>query len=167
MSSAGSPHHRILECLLKRPVNLIADFFDRGFVSDNQCLAKVWLLPFPVDSLAGGPSEGIQCSVPLRIDPHKLQLFPASFHHILNAEIKFTAHDHCVWLSRQFVQEIEGHRVDFVVNVQAWATRLAVFAWSSKGAHHLIYFLWSFIMTSMKSSTVANCDQPSPRYLWL
>lgn len=53
MSSASSPYHSILKCLLQRPVNLIADFFDRRFVSHNQCLAKIWLFPFPVDALAG------------------------------------------------------------------------------------------------------------------
>ena len=52
MSGASSPYHGILECLLERPVNLIADFLDRRFVSNDQGLAEVWLFPFPVKSLA-------------------------------------------------------------------------------------------------------------------
>lgn len=69
---------------------------------------------------------GIACSAPLRIDPHQLQLLPASLHHVLNAKIKLAAHDHSVRLSGQLIKEIERHRVNLVVNVQAKVTSLVV-----------------------------------------
>ena len=47
MPCACPPHHGVLKRLLERPVDLIADLLDGRFVSNDECLAEVWLLPLP------------------------------------------------------------------------------------------------------------------------
>lgn len=98
MPRAGSPDHGILEGLLQRPMDLVADFLDRGLISDDQCFAEVGLFSFPTWLLEWKRSV-YRGFVPFRVYPHELQLLPASLNHVLDAKIELTAHDYCVWFS--------------------------------------------------------------------
>lgn len=50
MSRAGSPNHSVFECLLQRPMDLVADAFNRGVIPHNQCFAEVRVFPLAVKS---------------------------------------------------------------------------------------------------------------------
>lgn len=98
----GSPDHGVLERVLQRPVHLITHILDRRLVPYDECFAKVRLLPFS-----------------LGVDPHQLQFLPASIDDILDSQVELAAHDDCVRLASQLVQEVQRDRVDLVVDIQA------------------------------------------------
>lgn len=95
---------------------------------------------------------------------------PASVHHVLDAEVEFAGHYHGVGFAGEGVEVGEGDGIDFVVDVEArresrrprnkglgkWDGENRVReAGGLANPYHLMYFLWSFMITSMKSSTVA------------
>lgn len=57
-------------------------------------------------------------AIPLGVYAHQPQFLPAPLHHVLDAEIEFTAHDDCVGFPSQLVQEIQGDGIDLVVDVE-------------------------------------------------
>ena len=70
MPRTRAPHHRILERLLQRTMNLIAHILDGGPRPHDQSLAEV-----RINTLA------------LRVDAHQSQLLPAALNHVLDAQI--------------------------------------------------------------------------------
>ena len=96
----GSPDHGVLERVLQRPVHLITHILDRGLVAYDESFAEVGLFPFS-----------------LGVDPHQLQLLPASVDDILDPQVELAAHDDRVRLSSQLVQEVQRDRVDLVVDI--------------------------------------------------
>lgn len=101
MPRTGAPHQRVLERLLERTMNPIADILNRTITPHDQRLAKV-----RVDTFS------------LRVQPDQSQLLPAPIHHVLDTQVQLATHDDRVGLARQLVQEIERYAVDLVVHVQ-------------------------------------------------
>lgn len=86
---------------------------------------------------------------------------PASLHYVLDTKIQLAAHDDGVVLAGKLVEEVEGDGVDFVVDVEAEDdVSASYYDGKERSIYHLMYFRWSFMITSMKSSTVAiDCEQ--------
>ena len=83
-------------------MHLIAHILNRAPPPHNQRLTKIRLKPLP-----------------LRINPHELQLLPAPINHIRQPKIEFAAHDDGVRFACELVEVLEGDGVDFVVDVEA------------------------------------------------
>lgn len=100
--------------------------------------------------------------VPLCVDADQLELLPTPVHDVADAEIEFATHDGCVGLSGQTVEMFETDAIDFVVDVETENGLVCVsrfcFCWGVFFflivAYHLIYVRCSFMITSIKSSTV-------------
>lgn len=102
MPSAGAPDQGVFEGLFERPVDAVAHVLDGAITPDDQSLAKVW-----VGALALG------------VDADQLELLPAAVDDVLDAQVELATHDARVRLTRKLVEEVQGHAVDLVVDVQA------------------------------------------------
>ena len=102
MLRTRTPHKRILETVLQRPVDRIAHILDITALPDNQRLVKRRL-----DALA------------LRVDAHQLQFLPAALDDFFDAEVELAGHDGGVVFAGQGVEVLEADAVDFVVDVEA------------------------------------------------
>lgn len=90
---------------------------------------------------------------------------PAPIYDVLYAEIEFARHDDGMRFAGQLVEEVKADAIDLVVNVEAAEpVRASGLAVRGSTPYHLMYFLWSFIITSMKSSTVAGHKAVSPGF---
>jgi hypothetical protein len=97
--------------------------------------------------------------LPFCVESDQAEFRPDSFYDILDAEIELATHDGRMWFAREFVEEVEADAVDFVIDIETGPPSVKQKRGLFEGArevHHRIYFRWSFIMTSMKSSTVAK-----------
>lgn len=101
MSRTRTPHHRILERLLQRPMDLVTHLLHRRITSHDQSFPKVWLFAFP-----------------LRVDAHELQLLPAALDDIVDAQVEFAGHDGGVGFAGELVEKVKGDAIDFVVDVE-------------------------------------------------
>jgi hypothetical protein len=81
-------------------MNLITHIFNRRVLAHNKCLSKV-----DFDGLS------------LRVYPHELEFLPGALDDVIDAEVEFAGHDAGVWFAREFVKEVEGDGVNFVVDV--------------------------------------------------
>jgi hypothetical protein len=87
-------------------------------------------------------------TIPLGIYAHQSQFLPTPLHDVLDAEIELTAHDDCLWLSGQLVQEVKRDGVNLVVDIET-STSFSI-SHTSKSClrvgrddiptHHRIYF---------------------------
>lgn len=102
MPRAGAPNKGVLEGLLERPVDAVADVLNGAITPYNKRLAEV-----RVGALALG------------VDTDEPELLPAAVDDVLDAEVEFARHDAGIGLARQLVEEVERHAVDLVVHVQA------------------------------------------------
>ena len=110
MLRARTPHKRVLETLLQRPVNRIAHILNIAALPHNQRFFERRL-----DASA------------LRVDAHELQFLPAALDDFFDAEVQLAGHYRGVVFARQGVEVLEGDAVDFVVDVEAFDVGSVVF----------------------------------------
>jgi len=105
-----TPDQRILEAVLQRPVDRIADILNVAALSDDERLVETRL-----NTLALG------------VNAHELEFFPTPLDNFLDSEIKLTRHDSCVRFARKVVEMLQADAVDFVVDVETLDVRSVVF----------------------------------------
>lgn len=110
MPRASTPDQRILKRLLQRSVDTVTHILDGAVATNDEGLAKVW-----IDALALG------------VDADQVQFLPTAIDHVLDAEVKFAAHDDRMRLTGELVEEVERYTVDFVVHVQALDVLAVIF----------------------------------------
>ena len=80
----------------------VTDVLNRAVAPDDQGLGKVGLDTFT-----------------LGVDADQVELLPAALDDVLDAQVHLARHDDGVGLARELIEEVERHRVDLVVDVQA------------------------------------------------
>lgn len=130
MYRAYSPHERILERVLNRAMDLIADVLDRRLVPHNQRFREIGFDSFPVTMY----EHGIRCmiraqekSLPFGIDTDQSKHVPASLNYILDTQIQFAAHNACVRFPSELVQEVQTHAVNLVIDIETFDVFSMVF----------------------------------------
>lgn len=102
MSRAGTPHQSVLEGLLERPMNPVANILNGTIAPHNQRLAEIRV-----------------GALPLGVNANQVKFFPAAIHNVLDAQVELAAHDHGLRLAGELVKEVERYGVDLVVDVEA------------------------------------------------
>lgn len=93
---------------------------------------------------------------PLGVDTDQPQLLPATVNDVLDTQVELATHDHRVGFSCQLVQEVEADTIDLVVDVEAARVVRRLSSYCDGSTYQRMYFLCSFMITSMKSSTVTS-----------
>lgn len=103
MSRTRSPHHRILERLLQRPVDVVAHILDGRVAAADQSLGEIGFLALPIRSLALWLAGDNQCMAwidePLCVDSDQTEFLPDAINDVFNAQIQLTTHNSGVWLA--------------------------------------------------------------------